>query len=290
MAPKKSSNFNRRKFMKGLGASAGALTLPTSGVSASGNERKEQVLDADGVSAILAELGNPSIEEVHVDYQDLGKTTELSSKMVRTTLETKFGDLMHAEFRGEGGKIASGETSVQFHFDDRSTRAQTKLPTKFRTLPSEDGLVLIWHEGEVVVRRNATTAERNALIDVAGLSGDQEKVEALYCSDLGGFYLNVTVGGSVTTYEVVREDGTAITFDKNAVNELRRNSLKVVPPGPTTQGQCADYCFGCVGGGGSCVVCSSSCTNPISLPVCAACIVGVCGGASYFCSKCISCA
>jgi len=260
-----SSDVNRRKFLRGLGGSAGAISATG---TATAELRAESSADDQRVEAVLAAAGDPTVqfEDTTSFENDAGNT------VVRTTIRTEAGTLNHVEFGDPEFAPAT-----QFHFE--RTRPDG-VPIEAPGRPDGVDLTLV-HVGDAVnVRRTLTGRERDVLCAEIGVDPD----EAVAARDeTAGLYLVVAAGTDGTEhYEVdidpIVDDGRTVDPSIDPGDLTVRSSQRtdelvpmgcfdVVPPGPCTKcigdnSECAPCATTCAGGGGAdCIGCLLGCAE-----------------------------
>jgi hypothetical protein len=290
-------DFNRRKFLKTLGGSAGAISVSSRSVVASERPTANTLQQNEIMSALLARAGNPKIEWTNKTQKELGK----SNKMEVTEAMTTIGKLRYAVVDNE---IAGDKVASQFKFGNIS-KVRLQLPKEFKSVPIDTNLMLTWDEGGVNARRMATRAEIKVLKNLIGVqdlgSGHksdsieshkrEDNVEAAYSEHLGGFTVDVYRGDSLKTYKLKLSSGESIPIGKTAISSLKSQEMLIMESigGKSAVKDCnaAIICGKCIAAGARCGACSPTCVGSFGL-TCGICIAG-CAAGVHSCTCCLHC-
>ncbi|RKD88003.1 heterocycloanthracin/sonorensin family bacteriocin [Halopiger aswanensis] len=298
-----SNKVNRRNVLRTLGAGGVATVAGIGQVSALSGE--DDVLEKDMVKALLAELNDPEVSEVTIDGQDL--TEEVS--MERAEIETKFGTIVYAEIdEPDAGPEA------YFEVDKLTGELEEEVPEKYRGLPGNTDLFLVYEDGDVVARRTATNPERKRIAEAVGFTDEEEEeMPIIYDAETGVFETGkleeneeeddetgkqyrieleeaFEVNEHQETHKALREEKYTIEV-LELEDESDDGGFSIMQSG--WQGSdCWGLNFGapcsqCVFGSGVCGGCAAVCGATGGLG-CIPCIAG-CAGTGGSCGCCLSC-
>lgn len=282
MVRRSSAEIDRRKLLKGLAASAGAGAATSTLVAARGTDHGEDALARGEVKTLLEAAGNPEVRSTTTNDGTVDNV-----RVVQTEITTDTGTLIHTEFLSENGEIP---TAAFFKFDELSGVDQPKLPRSLRAVPNTVELGLVYHEGEVFVRRTATSGERRALESAVDVDDPAAAdISAVYCERLGGFYLEVASDDDEVVYEITDASGNTLPYGASAAAAVRAGDISVTKQTEISPDlDCAVPCGECVASTSVCGLCTWTCLGgPVTAPVCIACIVYTCGYSSV--KSCVCC-
>ncbi|WP_188424848.1 twin-arginine translocation signal domain-containing protein [Haloferax sulfurifontis] len=291
------SETGRRSFLKALGISGAAMSMSTGLVAGKANSasqtRVQEAIESPEVQKILAELGSPSVQRGKATTRKASNVDEapnggekIHTLFEVTVLPTPVGEIRYTEIVG-GDTHKEGIAGAQYRFtyqmEDENVQSpsgnsmiESKLPSKYQSLPENTPAMLFTRDDEVVFGREASSDEVAQISDIVEL--DEDEFKSSTTSSQTGFHVMVKNQQEILTVNISEGEITDQT---------------TLESGYSIQSSEADkWCWRCIQAIGACAGCFIACASVTfqspsqAIIGCVTCQLATCGGSSYACTKC----